>query len=139
MTPTQSNNLKIGIGVAAAVVVGYFLFFNKDSGGTSQDPTGNNGGGVMPTPVFDANRVRLKLFDAMNRVGTDEDAIITTLRTVTPQQFDQVFVKFGKERYNDWLGYKTSFDTERDLAYWLKAELSSDEYLNLQRKYPNRL
>jgi hypothetical protein len=141
MTP---QNKKIATYSAVALGLGlvvYYAFFNKDNDGAATDPTGNNGGNNpgLPTPVFNAKKVSLELFDAMNQIGTDEDAIISNLRTVTPAQFIQVIKAFGKERYTDYLGYKTSFGKERDLPYWLKAELSDQEYLNLKRKYPNSL
>lgn len=141
MTP---QNKKIAIYSAVALGLGlvvYYVFGNPEGGGSETDPTGNNGGSnpALPTPVFNAKKVSLELFDAMNQMGTDEDTIISTLRTVTPSQFLQVIKAFGKERYTDYLGYKTSFGTERNLQYWLKAELSSQEYLNLKRKYPNSL
>ena len=136
MTPQETKYIKIGIGVVAVGIVGYLLFSGKDNGGGGTDPTGNNG---SVTPTFNANNVRLTLFDAMNQAGTDEDTIIETLRTISQSQFKQVVDAFGLERYSDWLGYKTSFGTPRNLQYWLKAELSSDEYANLKRKYPNFL
>lgn len=143
-----TQNKKIATYSAVALGLGlvvYYSFFNKDNSGGESDPTGNNGGNNgnnpgLPTPVFNANKIRLELFDAMNSYwGTNEDEIINTLRTVTPSQFVQVVRAFGKERYTDYLGYKTSFGTERDLPYWLKAELNDQLYLSLKRKYPNSL
>jgi hypothetical protein len=137
MTPQNATYIKWGIGLAVAGTVA-FLFFNTDTGGSTNDPTGNTGNtGTLPS--FSANKVRLQLFEAMNQSGTDEDGIINILKHITPAQFTQVVTAFGLERYTDILGYKTSFGTPRDLPYWLKSELSTSEYNNLRNKYPNSL
>lgn len=142
MTP-QNKKIATYTAIAAGLgIVVYYAFFNKDNSGSENDPTGNNGGNNtgLPTPSFNANKIKLELFDAMNSYwGTKEDEIINTLRTITPAQFVQVVKAFGKERYNDILGYKTAGGTERNLPYWLKAELKDQLYLNLKRKYPNSL
>ena len=139
MTTQQNKNVKIAVGVGAGLLVLYFILNNHpDNGGGIVDPTGNN---TAPDVInsFSANKVRLELFDAMNKFGTDEDTIIDALRYVNQTQFSQVFKAFGQERYDDVLGYKTSYGTPRDLAYWLKSELSNDLYSNLKRKYPEKL
>ena len=135
MTPKESRNLKIGIGIAAAAIGIYLFSQSSDTGGESSDPTGNNGNAGNVSD-FDANQVRLALFHAMNQLGTDENTIVQTLRYVTPAQFDKVITAFAKERYNDFFGYKTAGAPERDLLYWLNAEMAdSSEYANLKRKF----
>lgn len=138
MTPQQSKNIKTGLTITGIAVFLYLVLKPNDNGGETEDPTGNNSNpGSIDS--FDANKVRLALFYAMNRLGTDETKIIQTLSHVTPAQFDQVITAFGKERYNDFFGYKTAGATERDLLYWMNAEMKdSSEYTNLQRKF-NRL
>ncbi len=138
MTPLQAKNTKIAVGVAVASILLYVLLNTGDPGGSEDDPTGNNGS-AGDVATFNANKIRLELFDAMNQAGTDEDAIIHSLRNVTAAQFNLVVTAFGQERYSDIFGYKTATGTPRSLPYWLKAELSADQYLNLKRKYPNSL
>lgn len=136
MTPQEAKNIKIGIGVAAGIIVLYYLSKSNDNGSDTVDPTGNTNTAGSGINVFDANQVRLALFNAMNQVGTDEKKIVQALHYVTPAQFDLVIKAFGKERYSDYFGYKTATAEERDLLYWLNAEMSdSDEYENLQRKF----
>lgn len=135
MTPQENKNMKIGAIVLGVAIAVYFATKSSDNGGEGQDPTGNadDGGGTL---AYDANQVRLSLFHAMNQVGTDEDKIIQTLRTVTATQFAKVITAFGQERYSDIFGYKTATATPRDLLYWLNSEMSdSSEYANLQRKF----
>lgn len=138
MNPTTAKYIKIGIGVTALAVVGYFLFSKNDNGGSSTtDPTGNVGN--PGSADFDARQIALTLFHAMNQIGTDETTIIETLRTVSYSQFQKVIAAFGKERYSDIFGYKTATADERSLPYWLKEELSDSQYANLKRKYGNLL
>jgi hypothetical protein len=140
MTPQTQQYLKYG-GYALGALLLYNMFFGTpaDNSSGTLDPTGN-GDTTNPTVQgFNAKNIKSILFDAMNQFGTDEDGIISALQTVSQAQFKLVSDAFGLERYSDYLGYKTSTGTPRDLKYWLKAELSGEEYTNLHRKYPKYL
>lgn len=149
MTAKESKNIKIGVGVAAAAALIYYLSQGAPAGSQS-DPTGNggifnpggsNGGGVAQ---FDANRVATILFDAMREMGTDRDAIFAALKNVNESQFTQVMQKFGKRSYNTTTGNQYNFFPITplplyDLPFWLKSELSTKDYGTLRAKYPNKL
>lgn len=142
MTPQQKYLLYGGIATAAL----YLAFFNKKApGGSADDPTGNGEAEATGDPnVFNAFRVATDLYEAMKNWGTNEDAIIAALKTVTQPQFGQVVAKFGSLPYNDVTGdqfnaFPLTSLPRRDLPYWLKSELSDANYANLKRKYPNYL
>ena len=138
MTAENLKYTKIAIGSAIVLALGYFVFFKgKDTGGATTDPTGNgNNDNAGPGGVaFNADIIQLTLFDAMNQLGTDDITITQTLRYLTPAQFQLVFKAFGNQKYSDILGYSTSTGTPRNLGYWLKAELSTDDYNFWKRKF----
>lgn len=146
MTPQEIKYAKIGVTALAAITILYFVFFNKDNGGSSTDPTGNDGGNAGGGgTTFNAQNVADDLLEAMRYLGTDEDAIIQTLRYVNATQFNAVFAAFGRQQYNKTLGNQqnpTAWFNElpfEDLQVWLKEELSTKEYANLKRKYPTKL
>ncbi len=140
MTSQTKQYLKYGAYALGALLV-YNMFFGAtaDNSSGTLDPTGN-GDTTNPTAEgFNAKNIKSILFESMNQMGTDEDSIISALQTVSQAQFKLVSDAFGLERYSDFLGYKTSTGTFRNLKYWLKAELSEEEYTNLRRKYPKYL
>lgn len=135
MTPQQIENLKLGGAVVAGLGILYLLFGNKNTNGTP-DPavTGN------PATTFDARNIAEGLYDAMNRLGTDENSVIEILKPVSPGQFMLVAKAFGLKPYNTWLGndvglWLNSFP----LKTWLKNEVSAADYAILKSKYINQL
>ena len=139
MTPKEQKYL---IGGTVAVAAAYFLFFSNTESGNGVDPTGNGGPGTTDPRGFNAFTVATDLYEAMKDSGTDEEAVVYILKTVTAAQFDQVFEKFGRLNYNPLLGnqYSVWGNLDKyDLKGWLKNELSPAEYANWKRKYPNRL
>lgn len=144
MTPEEQKKYTyIGAGLLA-LIGGYFLFFNKKDGSSGViDPTGNNGNAGGSTNVFNAYNVATALYDAMKNIGTDEETVVTVLKTVSQVQFGEVFSAFGKLPYNITTGNQLfavwQTVTKYDLKKWMYEELSTTEYNNLRRKYPNFL
>ena len=135
MTPQQVENLKIGAAVVATGLVIYYVFGNKNPNGTP-DPEVN---GDTPT-TFNAKNVADGLYDAMNRLGTDDNAVIEILKTVSPGQFMLVSKAFGLKLYNTWTGNDFGlFLNSLPLKTWLKNEVSAADYAILKSKYPNQL
>lgn len=132
-------------GIAALFVIPALL--QKDRGGAEEDPTGN--GGVPDASnggyVFNARKVADELYRAMESWGTDEDAILASLKRVNQSQFGQVVTAFGRKQYNPFTGDQydyNPFDGQLEfygLASWLKSELSASSYNTLRNKYPNHL
>lgn len=143
---TEQDKIKytyIGAGLLA-IIGGYFLFFNKkDTSSGAIDPTGNNGNAGGSTNVFNAFNVATDIYNAMRTMGTDEETVITLLKTVSQVQFGEVFKAFGILPYNTVTGNQLfawgQSVTKYDLKKWLFEELSTTEYNNLRRKYPNFL
>jgi len=138
MTPQEEKQYKY-LGIAAIVIIGgYYLFYNpNDPTGSATDPTIDNGA------VFNAFNTATAIYEAMKDSGTDEDTVISLLKTVSKTQFAEVFKAFGKLPYNTTTGnqYFAMWETptKYDLKKWLFEELSTTEYNNLRRKYPNYL
>lgn len=149
MTP-QNKKILIGVTVAAAVAGIYYTFFSKSTSGPSgPDPTGN---GTTTPAAFDAFKVATDLYNLMKTKGyasflnpNERAGIIRILKNVTEAQFAQVIKKFGSLNYNLTFGDQSflPFTTpeKHPLVVWLQTELGMDteEYLTLQRKYPNYL
>ena len=149
MTAADNKNLKIGIGIAAAAGLVYFLTKGgAPNGGYEVDPTGNGGvtnpGNGTSTSVFDPAKIANALYEAMRYPGTDDEEIISVLRTVSQAQFGQVVQKFGARQYNATMGNQMNYNpfTQlpfKNLAFWLKNELTTQDYNLLRLKYPNYL
>lgn len=144
MTPEQTKNLKIGGAILGGGLLLYLLFGNKkDNSGGTTDPTGN-GSYTPSTTIFTPKNVANSLYDAMKDSGTEEEAILETLKTINQAQFAQVVIAFGKLPYNPTTGNQVNFNpfgslTKYDLKGWLKEELSSKDYAILRNKYPYSL
>lgn len=141
MKAENDNNLKVGIGIAAALAVGILLIKKSDNGtGYGNDPTGNN---AYPSDIngsFNAKDAAEKLYNAMRESGTDEKAIMQVFQTVSVQNFIKVYAAFGKRSYNDQLGNQYNFNPFfnlplHNLSYWLKSELSGSSFETLRIKY----
>jgi len=83
-----------------------------------------------------------KLFDAMNRRGTDEDSIYTVLEGLKSKS-DLIYVikAFGAPMYgytgesDSWFSKKAGVAKPLDLAGWLKAELSGNSLKRVQSTF----
>lgn len=144
MTTQEQTKYQYIAGGAIVLIGGYFLFFNKkDNSSGTVDPTGNNGNVGGSTNVFNALNIATALYDAMKSIGTDEETIVTILKTVSQVQFGEVFSAFGTLSYNTTTGNQVfaygQTITRYNLKKWLFEELSVTEYNNLRRKYPNYL
>jgi hypothetical protein len=139
MNPKEIENIKLGAAVVAGFLALYFVFGkNKDNSGANADPTTNS---VTP---FNAKSTAESLFEAMKNSGTDEDAILETLKHINSVQFAQVVLAFGKRYYNTYTGNQYSFNPfsplpALPLKTWLKEELSSSDYAILKLRYINNL
>ena len=147
MTPQETKNIKIGVTVAAALLLIYLVTKApaQDNSGASTDPTGNGDNTSPGTIVFNANKVATALYDAMKETGTDEEEVQSILKYVSATQFSKVRTAFGTKQYNKTLGNQYNplawFSQLPfvNLPGWLKSELSTSEYAVLRLKYPNDL
>jgi len=141
LTPKQKTYMYIAIGLVA-VVGGYLLLKPKiDGSGTGVDPTGNGTNDPGDTVSnFNAKKTAELLLSAMDQWGTEESIIVAALRSVSQAQFAQVIEAFGVVGYNDNTGNSTGIGLKkRDLPYWLRAELSEEDYALWKQKYPTYL
>lgn len=135
MTPQQVDNLKLGGAVIASLGILYLIFGNKNKNGTP-DPAVT--GGVASS--FNARNIADGLYEAMNRVGTDKNAVIEILKPVSPGQFMLVSKAFGFKPYNTWTGNDFGYFLDSlPLKTWLKEEVSASDYAILKNKYLNQL
>lgn len=144
MTQKEKKYLNYGIYGIAATGILYLIFGNsKESGGGSEDPTGN--GTTIPNSTeFNANIVAEKLYDAMKEMGTKTAQILTALATVNQANFGKVITAFGKRSYNSTTGNQINYTPWSSLPleglkYWLESELDEQTYETLRQKYPNYL
>ena len=141
MTPETEKNLKIAVGVAGGLLLLNLILGKKTE--STPDPTGN--GGYIPTQtVFNAKNVANGLYQAMKDSGTEEEAILEILKTVTQAQFAQVVTAFGSLPYNVTTGNQYNFSPfsalpKVNLKGWLVEELSLKDYTILRNKYPYSL
>lgn len=139
MTKPQKQTA-IGIAVVAALLIGYYVFIKKeDDSGYQDDPTGNNPVPGNPT-VFNPSLAAERLYDAMKETGTDENAVMAVLQTVSVSNMKQVYGKFGKRSYNKQLGNQLNFSPFfslplEPLNVWFKEELSAKSYETIRIKY----
>jgi hypothetical protein len=140
MTPDQLKKTKIGLGIAAALLVIYLVTKAPATVlGSGEDPSGNgNNPGGNSIPTFNAAAIADGLEQTMSDFGTDEAEIQNLLRTVSATQFAQIVTAFGTRQYNSWTG-GTAFGSLQPLKVWLKEELSTSEYNALRLKYPKSL
>jgi hypothetical protein len=144
MTPQNKKYLTYGVVILGFAGIGYLILKKPDGSGSTEDPTGN-GSNTPSTTYFNPKNVADALLDAMAETGTDEDAILSILKYITPVQFTAVKTAFGRVQYNKTLGNQinpiawfTQLPYE-PLNVWLKNELSSQEYGVLRNKYPKDL
>jgi len=109
-------------GVIAAVAI--YFFSRKKKGTTVDDQT------VLPVMESDLSRtedelklVAKTLFNAMNRLGTDEQTIFKVFKELNSEDIKFVFNSFGMIRYFGH-GVGKILGNKLDLAGWLKKELS---------------
>ena len=141
MTPEETKYLKIGAGVVGGLLLLKLILGSKTE--STPDPTGN--GNYNPTQiVFSPRSVADGLYQAMKDTGTDEEAILEILKTVTQAQFAQVVTAFGSKYYNATTGNQYNFNPfsslpKVNLKGWLVEELSLKDYTILRNKYPYHL
>lgn len=144
MTPQNKKYLTYGILAIGLAGVGYLILKKPDNGGGADDPTGN-GSNTPSTSHFNPKNIADALLDAMKDFGTDEEAILSILKFVSPVQFTAVKKAFGAHQYNSFTGDQINLQAwftqlpYVNLQGWLKSELSSKEYGILRNKYPKDL
>lgn len=142
--------------VAALTVGGYLLYkvfkgINKAGKVTdeifapgSNSPGGNTTpGGNTPPPINSgytitenqASVIARIILTAMDRFGTDTQAILNALRGKTPADFHLISEKFGTPRY-DGAGEGMWPAPERGLVDWLTRELDKSEMQKLKKLIP---
>lgn len=138
----RNKQIATAVGIGVGLVVLYLVFKpGSDNSGLIEDPTGNNPDPLDPDQSggFEPSLAAERLFDAMNRLGTDEDAIMGVFQTVSVANAKKVWAAFGKRPYNDNLGNDFVGPwgtlTKRDLTYWLKSELSAGSLETIRIKY----
>jgi hypothetical protein len=140
MENPNNKYIKYTLGALAAGFIVYQIV-KKPTGGSETDPTQDGGS----QPGFNAQKVVTDLLSAMASMGTNEAKVLSTLKYVTPAQFDLVFKAFGRRQYNPISGDQINpfgWFTELefyDLQQWLEFELSETDYNVLKTKYPNKL
>lgn len=141
MTPQETKQAKIGLGIAGVILVIYLLIkpaSDPTSGLPTNDPT-QYGTHIDPKKIASA------LYDAMKDIGTDEAEIQTLLKGVTESQFGAIITAFGTKQYNATLGNQInpgSWFSQlpfKNLQFWLKNELATETYATLRLKYPKFL
>lgn len=144
MTQKEKKYLNYGFYGVVAVGTIYLIFGNsRESGGGSEDPTGN--GNTIPNSTeFNASTVAEKLYDAMKEMGTKTAQILTALATVNQANFGKVVTAFGKRSYNSTTGNQINYAPWSPLPLinlkgWLESELDEQTYETLRQKYPNYL
>jgi hypothetical protein len=149
MTPQDTKNLKTGAVVIAGLGLLYLLFGSKSNPNGVNDPTISNpnsttSSGTSLNAQNVADDLKAAMLDSTFISGTDENAILDTLKYVTPSQFNLVIKAFGKQSYNTLYGNQWNFNPFGDLPLmslkeWLKSELKKPDYNILKSKYPNSL
>ena len=143
ITPTQKKYLTYaGIGVGVVILI-KSIMPKTSTAGSASDPTGNGSIGSIPVYTFNAETVANALYEAMRYNGSPNKPITDILKQLTPAQFGQVFIKFGKKSYNTSLGNQIALPfislPLHNLKTWLENELSASEYNIYKLKFPQYL
>jgi len=87
---------------------------------------GKDEGTNPETSTNDATLIARNLFDAMNRLGTDEKTLFDSITPLTKSELLDVIAAFGLKSYFG-SGYGAVLGQDKSLQGWLKAELSNKE------------
>lgn len=129
----MKTGYKIGLSVLGLGALAYALFYKDNS---PKYTYGNSGTIGNTGQLFDAKTIANRLEQAMwDMANTDEPLIFNLLSPLSEAQFYQVFVAFGKRKYNTYTGGNGLAINSHDLKTWLKSELSSNMYSTLQTRF----
>lgn len=99
---------------------------NASSSGSNNSNSNSNPDTSQNPEDTKAASYAILLFNAMDRVGTDEQAIENVFNGMTPNLFKKVYEKFGRKSYANGIAGSSNKDwTKKDLVQWLDAELST--------------
>ena len=100
-------------------------FFGKDEGTNPE------------TSTKDATLIARNLFDAMNRLGTDEKTLFESITPLTKSELQDVIAAFGLKSYFGH-GYGAILGQDKSLQGWLKAELNDRENEKMQALFASK-
>lgn len=133
-----ANNWKTILIVSGVAVGGYFIYKKvtevNNSIALGENPNEPKSG----LTAFQAQKAADTLFNAMNRLGTDEQAIYEVLTGLTYNDFVKVSDAFGKRYYQKQMGMEGGylFDEAYGLYEWLRFELSNDDFNHFHHIMP---
>jgi hypothetical protein len=84
-------------------------------------------------PVYIKN-VTEALYNAMNKVGTDEERIFAIFDNLDTETYQDVKKEFGKRGYNNLGGIASDSGLKLDLTDWLERELSKKDFDKIMTK-----
>jgi len=92
----------------------------------------------------EAEQIADLLYNAMNRIGTDEDAIFSALDGLGTEDFAVIFTKFGVKDYSDGgspskLMYALNAYSSLNLVEWFNRELSKKHYNRLKEEFEGKI
>lgn len=98
---------------------------------------GKDEGTNPETSTTDATLIARNLFDAMNRLGTDEKTLFDSITPLTTSELKDVIAAFGLKSYFGQ-GYGALLGQDKSLQGWLKAELSNRESEEMQALFASK-
>lgn len=128
--PMKKYLLWLGVGFIVYLVIKMFF-------GDKFTPKGDSESTLSESQAVDiANGLHI----AMDKVGTDEEAIVEALKDLTPDDYARVFNAFGLRGYVAELGYGGffGFETKYSLSSWLKAELDNSYIVDFKERFKDK-
>lgn len=112
--------------------------FNDDpnAGGGNLDPSNTDVPYGATITKNQAEAIAAGLFEAMDRMGTDEAKIFSLLQGKNGVDYAMISKAFGTPRYNGFTSAAYLYP-KRNLTYWLSSELSSYEFEKLKKLINN--
>lgn len=96
--------------------------------------------------VISLEEATAQLLTEMAQSNTNRAFIMNMLDNVTPEEFEQINALFGQQLYARYfrtgasvLGEKVPNAEPQNLNFWLKNELTPQQYQALKQKYPKTL
>jgi len=129
-----TNNFTPILYIGGAIIVIVLIkklfsgFFNK-SPFTPSDITINTS--QLSISQSQAMQIAQNLFDAMNRLGTDEKTLFDSITTLNSEDLKLVVKIFGLRSYFGH-GYGAILGQDKSLQGWLKAELGGGDLENMK-------
>mgnify|MGYP001560980167 CR=1 FL=1 len=126
---------KIIIAVVVLLIVLFIYFLKKkdvDKIDFKTKPTdGSQKNSVSTITDTQARTIARRLFDAMDRLGTDEPAIIRNTENLNGASLQKVYIAFKKPKY--WAGEESGlFGPPTDLFGWFEGELGGKDLTDVK-------